>query len=74
MSRPALGPQLASYSKGMGTSLLSVKQLRHEADYSLPSSAEVKNKWRCNTVMANKGTTFMLCIEFVKLQQHSLLF
>jgi len=29
----------------MGDSFLGVKQLRHKADYSPPTSAEAKNTW-----------------------------
>jgi hypothetical protein len=42
--RPALAPtQPPSYIVGTGSCLLGVEQLGHEADYSPPSKAMVKN-------------------------------
>jgi hypothetical protein len=39
------GTHTAPYPKGIGGFFAGVKRPRREADYSLPSSAEVKNVW-----------------------------
>jgi len=44
-SRPALGPTHPPMQWVTGALSLEVKRLGHEADYSPPSSAEVKNAW-----------------------------
>jgi hypothetical protein len=44
-SRTALGPTQPPLQCVPGALSLGVKQLGHEADHSLPSSAEVKNGW-----------------------------
>jgi predicted membrane channel-forming protein YqfA (hemolysin III family) len=44
-SRTALGPMQPPIQWVPGTLSLGVKQLGHEADHSLPSSAKVKNAW-----------------------------
>jgi hypothetical protein len=45
MSRLALGPSQPPVQWVQGALSLGVKWLRHEADHSPPSSAEVKNAW-----------------------------
>jgi hypothetical protein len=68
--------------KGYRAPLLGVKQLRHEAGHSPPSSADVKNEWNCNSIPPclygmhrdNFMNFVMHTPKFVKLQQHSLLF
>ena len=44
-SRPGLGPHPVSYAVDNGIFPLLVKLLQHEADYSPPPSAEIKNEW-----------------------------
>jgi hypothetical protein len=50
MSRPALGLTLAPVQWVPGTVSLGVKRSVCEADHSPPSSAEVKNAWRCTSI------------------------
>jgi hypothetical protein len=49
--RPALGPTHSPVQLVSGSVSLKVKRLRHEADQSAPSCADVKNAWLC-TFMA----------------------
>jgi hypothetical protein len=56
--RPALGPTHPPIQRRQGA-LSSGKQLRHLADHSPPSNAEVKNE---QSYTSNASYTFMLCI------------
>jgi hypothetical protein len=48
-SRPDLGPTQPPIQWVLGALSLGIKPPGCEADYSLPSSAEVKNAWSCTS-------------------------
>lgn len=67
MSRLAQGPTQPPFTSYLKRFPLRVSQLGNKDDYSLQSSAKVKNKWNLpplhtHAFMACKGTTFTLCL------------